>query len=62
MSLARAAAHLDETPAALRRRIERALQMMPDGTVQADLPGIRARKLGKLWKVHLADGWQIGDQ
>ena len=37
---------------------ERASQRSGDGVVEAELDGIKARKLGRLWKVRLSDGWR----
>lgn len=56
ISLLKAADHLAESPASLRKKLERAA-VLRDGMIEAELPGLRARKFGKLWKVRLSDGW-----
>lgn len=52
-----AAHHLDTTPAALRRALERAAHRVADGGTEAELDGIRARKLGRRWRVLLGPAW-----
>ena len=56
-SLARAAAALDMTDAALRRALERRAVRAPDGGIEAELDGVRGRKLGRLWRVQLGERW-----
>lgn len=57
LSVANAADILDLTPTALRRTLERRAVRSPDGSVEADLDGVRARKFGRLWRVFLDEGW-----
>jgi DNA-binding NtrC family response regulator len=56
-SLQSAADFLGLTPSALRKAIERRAVRAPDGGIEADLDGVRARKLGRLWRVQLGDRW-----
>jgi hypothetical protein len=58
LPLLKAAAHLGESPDSLRKKLERASKRSPDGVIEAVLDGITARKLGRLWKLRLADGWR----
>lgn len=57
ISLAKAAQHLDESTPSLRKKLERAAVIAPDGVVEAELSGVRARKLGKMWKLRLSRRW-----
>jgi hypothetical protein len=57
LSLARAAEFLDETPTGLRKKLDRASALDEHGLVRAKLPGLQARKFGKLWKIRLDRGW-----
>jgi hypothetical protein len=57
VSLARAAEFLDESPTGFRKKLDRASSLDEDGLVHATLPGLRARKFGKLWKVRFDRGW-----
>jgi len=57
LSLLTAAEHLGESADSLRKKLERASVRAEDGTVEANLDGIRARKLGRLWKIRLSAGW-----
>ncbi len=57
LSLPRAADYLDESPTGLRKKLDRAASVDELGVIHATLPGLRARKLGKLWKVLLDEGW-----
>lgn len=57
VSLVRAAQYLGESPASLRKKIERAARRGSDGVVEAEFDGIRARKLGRNWKVRMSDDW-----
>ncbi len=45
------------TPLALRRSIERNARRLPDGSIEARLDGIVARKLGRRWRVALSTRW-----
>lgn len=57
VSVDRAALVLDLTPAALRRSLERHAQRAPDGGVEANIDGVRARKFGRLWRVRFSERW-----
>jgi hypothetical protein len=57
LSVANAAAYLDLTPSALRRTLERRAVRSGDGQVEAEVDGVRARKLGRLWRVHFDERW-----
>ncbi|MBZ0116714.1 MAG: hypothetical protein K8H88_06960 [Sandaracinaceae bacterium] len=41
----------------LRRTIERHARRAPDGGTEASFDGIRARKLGRTWRVLLGERW-----
>jgi hypothetical protein len=58
LSLLTAAEHLGESPDSLRKKLERASRKGPDGVVEAELDGLTARKLGRLWKIRLSEGWR----
>lgn len=60
ISLARAAAILDESEESLRKKLMRASRKACDGVVEATLDGIRARKFGRNWKVLLSPRWTEG--
>ncbi len=60
LALSRAAELLDLTPTALRRTLERRATRAQDGTVEAVLDGVRARKFGRLWRVQLGTAWREG--
>lgn len=60
MSLARAAAALDMSAPALRRALERRARRAPDGGIEAEIDGVRGRKLGHLWRVQLGERWAAG--
>jgi integrase len=55
-SLPVAAEVLGMTPGALRKIVERNARPGQDG-VEAELNGVRARKLGRLWRVSLSSAW-----
>lgn len=57
ISLVRAAQFLGESPESLRKKLTRAARKGDDGVVEAEFDGIRARKLGRNWKVRLSGGW-----
>ena len=44
-------------PVPLRRLIERHARKGPDGTIEAVVDGLRARKLGRTWRVQLGERW-----
>ncbi len=48
---------LDITPAALLRALERAAHRAGDGGIEAELDGVRGRKLGRRWRVSLSEAW-----
>jgi hypothetical protein len=58
LPLLAAAQHLGESADSLRKKLERAAVKSADGGVEAELDGLRARKLGRLWKVRLSDAWR----
>jgi len=58
LPLLTAAEHLGESADSLRKKLERASKRSVDGVVEAELDGITARKLGRLWKLRLSDGWR----
>jgi hypothetical protein len=55
-----AAAVLSMSPEALRRALERRAMRAPDGGVEVSWDGVRARKLGRLWRVSLSERWMDG--
>jgi hypothetical protein len=61
VSLANAAVYLSLTPTALRRTLERRAVHLQDGSVEADVDGVRARKFGRLWRVRFHDRWLTQD-
>ncbi len=61
ISIARAAEILDETTETLRKKLQRAKRSVAaDGVVEVSIDGIRARRLGRHWKVQLSAGWMEG--
>lgn len=56
-SLAVAAEALGMTPGALRKILERNARPGPDGVTEAQVSGVQARKLGRLWRVRLSAAW-----
>lgn len=59
ISLQSAADLLSLTPAALRKSLDRRSLRTPDGGVEAELDGVRGRKLGRLWRVTLSSAWTV---
>lgn len=57
MSVREAAAVLGFAVVSLRRAIERNAQRAPDGGVEATFDGLRAKKLGRTWRVQLGPRW-----
>lgn len=57
VSIDKAAAHLGLSPEALRKTLERRAVRAADGTTEANLDGVRARKLGRLWRVRFSEAW-----
>jgi len=56
-SLQAAADVLGMTPGALRKILERNARQGHDGVTEAQVCGVRARKLGRLWRVCLSPAW-----
>ncbi len=56
VSLGAAASHLGMSYEALRKMLERRSRVVA-GTVEAAFDGVRARRLGKIWRVHLSAAW-----
>lgn len=52
-----AAEYLDMSPDALRRALERRAVCAPDGGVEANIDGVRARKFGRTWRVAFSERW-----
>jgi hypothetical protein len=59
ISLQAAADLLGLTPTALRKSLDRRAARGPDGGIEAELDGVRGRKLGRLWRVTLSSAWTI---
>lgn len=57
ISVERAARTLDMHPTTFRRHLERNIFRGPDGSIEARVDGIVARKLGNRWKVLLGPAW-----
>lgn len=57
VSVRDAALALGFAAVSLRRAIERNSRRAPDGGVEASFDGVRARKLGRTWRVLLGDCW-----
>ncbi len=57
VSLQLAADFLGMSAAALRKSLDRRAVRVADGGVEAELDGVRARKLGRLWRVSLSAAW-----
>jgi len=57
LSVKTAAEYLDMSPDALRRTLERHAVRAPDGGVEANVDGIRARKFGRLWRIQFSSRW-----
>jgi hypothetical protein len=57
VSIERAAAFLGMNASALRKALERRAVRASDGGVEATLDGVRARKLGRLWRVRFSEAW-----
>ena len=57
ISLPSAADLLGLTPEALRKTLDRRARKVADGGIEAALDGVRARKLGRLWRVALSEAW-----
>ena len=57
LGVAEAAAILGVDDINLRRACERNARRASDGVVESNFDGIRARKLGRLWRILLGPGW-----
>jgi hypothetical protein len=62
MTIRQAAAILAMSPEALRRSLERHAVRAPDGSVEAAIDGVRARKFGRLWRVALSERWTLASE
>jgi uncharacterized protein with beta-barrel porin domain len=56
-----AAALLDMNSDALRRTLERRARRMPDGGVEAEIDGVRARRFGRTWRVAFGERWNVDE-
>ena len=56
-SIRSVAAVIGYAPVPLRRLIERHARKGPDGTIESVVDGLRARKLGRTWRVQLGERW-----
>lgn len=56
MTVAAAATHLGTSPGSLRNMLERRAVARAGG-VEADIDGVRARKLGRHWRVWMSPAW-----
>lgn len=52
-----ASAFLQVSPEALRARLRRAARRAPDGGIEADVDGMRGRKLGASWRITFGARW-----
>ena len=59
VSMDKAAAHLGMSAEALRKTLERRAVRASDGTTEAVLDGVRARKFGRLWRVRFSEAWGL---
>ena len=57
MSVDAAATILSVSPVMLRRLLERSARRNASGLIEAAVDGIVARKVGRLWRVRLDEGW-----
>jgi len=57
LSISEAAAILGVDDINLRRSCDRNARRASDGAVESNFDGIRARKLGRLWRVLLGERW-----
>jgi hypothetical protein len=57
LSVQAAAEMLGLTAAALRKSLERRAVRTLEGGIEADIDGVRGRKLGRLWRVALSAAW-----
>ena len=59
ISLPAAADLLGLTATALRKALDRRSSRSKDGGIDAELDGVRGRKLGRLWRVTLSSAWTV---
>ena len=59
ISLSAAADLLGLTATALRKSLDRRSSRSKDGGIEAELDGVRGRKLGRLWRVTLSSAWTV---
>ena len=59
ISLQSAADQLGLSAAALRKSFDRRAARASDGGIEAEIDGVRARKLGRLWRVTLSPAWTV---
>ena len=59
ISLQSAADLLGLTAAALRKSLDRRSVRTSDGGIEAEIDGVRGRKLGRLWRVTLSCAWTV---
>jgi hypothetical protein len=59
LSLQSAADILGLTAAALRKSLDRRAVRSADGGIEAEIDGVRGRKLGRLWRVMLSPAWTV---
>jgi hypothetical protein len=59
ISVESAADLLGMTAPALRKALDRRAQRTADGGTEAELDGVRGRKLGRLWRVTLSPAWTV---
>jgi hypothetical protein len=45
------------SPEALRKQFERRARQAPDGGVEAEVDGVRARKFANRWRVSFGEAW-----
>ena len=60
MSIREAAKLVGYGEVSFRRLIERHARKGTDGTIASSIDGVRARKLGRTWRVQLGEGWLAG--
>ncbi len=60
VSLQAAAEILGLSAPALRKTLERRAVRVVDGAIEAEVDGVRGRKLGRLWRVMLSSAWTVG--
>jgi hypothetical protein len=48
---------LSVSPEALRKQFERKVRLAPDGGMEAEVDGVRARKFANRWRVCFSPAW-----